>query len=46
MLNRIVGAVGDDADVAAAFERAWTSRDLAEGMAAFRERRAPRFEGR
>lgn len=44
-LNRLERAL-DDPDVTAAFRRAWSSADLAEGMAAFRERRAPRFEGR
>jgi enoyl-CoA hydratase len=34
-----------DADVRAAFERAWSSADLREGLAAFRERRAPKFRG-
>lgn len=33
-------------DVAAAHARAWASDDLAEGFAAFRERRTPRFTGR
>jgi len=31
---------------AAAFAEAWGSADLAEGLAAFTEKRAPRFEGR
>lgn len=36
----------DDAEVAAARTRAWSSEDLKEGMAAFRERRLPTFHGR
>jgi len=38
------GGATDDFD--AAFARAWTSEDLGEGMAAFRERRPPKFQGR
>lgn len=47
-LNRLEMPVGrgDDADVAEAWERAWGSEDLQEGMAAFRERRRPVFHGR
>lgn len=41
MLDRIA----PDADVDAAYHRAWASRDLQEGMAAFRERRSPVFRG-
>ena len=40
---------GDSAEVAryeAAFARAWSSDDILEGRAAFRERRAPEFQGR
>jgi enoyl-CoA hydratase len=47
-LNRLEMPVGrgDDPDVAEAWERAWGSEDLQEGMAAFRERRRPVFHGR
>ena len=45
MLNRCERDVHNDPEVADAFARAWRSADLAEGMAAFRERRAPRFSG-
>ncbi len=45
MLNHDTGVLDDD-DVLAARNRAWTSADLQEGLAAFRYRRAPRFEGR
>jgi enoyl-CoA hydratase len=37
---------GDDPEVLAAWDRAWGSDDLQEGIAAFRERRRPVFRGR
>jgi enoyl-CoA hydratase len=43
-INRVEPALAD-ADVSAAVQRAWTSKDVAEGMAAFRERRPPEFHG-
>ena len=46
MLNRLERDLVGDADVAAAFTRAWSSADLSEGMAAFKERRSPTFHGR
>lgn len=47
-LNRLEMAVGrgDDAALSDAWEAAWRSEDLQEGIAAFRERRRPVFRGR
>ena len=47
-LNQLEMGVGrgDDPDVQAAWDRAWGSDDLQEGIAAFRERRRPVFRGR
>lgn len=45
-LERLLPPPPTDADVEAAFSRAWTSADLAEGRAAFAERRPARFQGR
>ena len=39
-------ARADDPEVAEARRRAWSSADLQEGLAAFRERRPPDFHGR
>jgi enoyl-CoA hydratase len=44
-LNRLESPL-DDPEVAAAIDRAWSSADVQEGQAAFRERRPPRFEGK
>lgn len=45
MLNRLEAGLPDDPDVRDAFGRAWASADLQEGIAAFHERRSPRFRG-
>jgi enoyl-CoA hydratase len=44
-LNQAEGALAPTPGYRAAFERAWASRDLQEGLAAFSERRAAQFEG-
>lgn len=43
-LNRLEPALADP-EVEGARQRAWSSADLAEGVAAFGQRRPPRFEG-
>lgn len=45
-LNEADAEVETSATYADAFRRAWSSADLAEGLAAFREKRSPNFEGR
>ncbi|HYI62533.1 MAG TPA: enoyl-CoA hydratase-related protein [Acidimicrobiales bacterium] len=45
MLNTLDATLPTDPAVTAAFDRAWASTDLAEGKAAFAERRLPMFRG-
>jgi enoyl-CoA hydratase len=45
MLNRLEPHMFDSDEVVDARRRAWQSADLQEGLAAFRERRAPDFRG-
>ncbi len=44
-LNKLEPELGNDPDVADAFRRAWSSNDLREGLASFRDRRPPEFRG-
>jgi len=45
MLNKLEGTPAADDEVSAAFARAWESKDFAEGIDAFRNRRTPVFRG-
>jgi enoyl-CoA hydratase len=45
MLNALDAELPVDPAVTAAFDRAWSSADLAEGKAAFAEKRTPTFRG-
>ena len=46
VLNRLQEPDIDDRGLESLFEEVWRSADVAEGQAARRERRPPRFEGR
>jgi enoyl-CoA hydratase len=45
MLNKLETGPAQDDEVDAAFARAWESKDFAEGIDAFRNRRTPTFRG-
>lgn len=45
-LDRLVGRDVDADDVRLAFDAVWTSEDRLEGVRAFQDKRAPRFQGR